>query len=111
MAVQKPERFFARILFSYSGDNERSICYIYNREDLDALLSIKRADWDNSQFISIGDKIVLEGWKCEVVEINFKLEERIHIMNNDYGINLLSPSDPTDFNVQIGVFVKRIEKV
>lgn len=110
MAIQKPERFFARILFSYSGDNERSICYIYNREDLDNLLNIERIEWDNSQFISIGDIITLEGWKCEVVSINFKLEEKIHIMNNDYGINSMSPSDPTDFNVQIGVFVKRIKK-
>jgi hypothetical protein len=111
MASQNPERFFARILFSYSGDNERSICYIYNRQDLDELLNIERIQYDNSQFISLGDIVTLEGYKCKVVNMNFKLEERLHIMDNRYGINTMSPSDPTDFNCQIGVFVERIEKV
>ena len=109
--TKQPETFTIRLLFSYSGDDERSICYIYNREDLDNLLNIEKQQWDNSQFISIGDIVTLEGYRCEVVRMNFKLEEKIQIMNNDYGINLLSPSDPTDFNCQLGIFVKRISKV
>jgi hypothetical protein len=35
--------------------------YDYNREDLDALYSIKKQTWDNSQFIEVGDILELEG--------------------------------------------------
>lgn len=109
MTQPKPERFFARILFKYYGDNQREICYIYNRQDLDDLLNIERQEWDNSQFISIGDTVTLEGYKCKVVKINFKLFEHYYDMNNPKGINIFSPSDPTDYNCQVGVFVERLD--
>ncbi|MFZ5976507.1 MAG: hypothetical protein EO766_12455 [Hydrotalea sp. AMD] len=109
MTQPKRERFFARMLFKYHGDNKREICYIYNRQDLDDLLNIKRQEWDNSQFISVGDIVTLEGHKCKVVNINFKLEEHLYEMGHGYGINMLSPSDPTDYNCQIGVFVERLD--
>ena len=105
----KPESFFTRILFKYHGEKKREICYIYNRQDLDDLLNIKRQEWDNSQFISIGDTVILEGHKCKVIEINFKLEEGLNKMESGYGVNMLSPSEPTDYNCQIGVFVERVD--
>ena|ERR1044071_207995 len=112
MATSRPERFFARILFKYAskdGHAGREICYIYNREDLDALYLIKKHTFDNSQFIEIGDILVLEDRKCEVKQINFKLYNEINEMGHGFGVNVLSPSDPTDFNCQIGVFVERID--
>lgn len=107
-----PERFFARILFKYVAQGEkegRPICYVYNREGLDELLSIKKQEWDNSQFIEIGDIVILEGKKCIVKEINFKLDDHINNMQQGYGVNILGTSEPTDFNCQIGVFVDWVE--
>jgi hypothetical protein len=106
------ERFYARILFSYADQGEkegRVISYIYNREALDALYPIKKQTYDNSQFIEVGDIIELEGKKCIVKSINFKLEDHINEMGHGYGVNLYSPTDPTDFNCQIGVFVDWVE--
>ena len=110
MTQHKLERFFARILFKYEPSNNkdgREIVCIYNRETLDQL-NIKKQTFDNSQFISIGDIIELEGYKCKVVDINFKLYDQLNDMSGGYGFNLLSPTEPTDFNCQIGVFVERI---
>lgn len=106
--VQQPERFFARILISYNEGRE--ICYIYHRQDFDAVLGIPKQTYDNSQFIEIGQELILEGYRCKVVNINFKLEETLYNMGGGNEVNMLSPSDPTDFNCQIGVFVERIEE-
>jgi hypothetical protein len=106
------ERFFARILLKYTsqGDREgRPICYIYNRESLDDFLKIKKQEWDNSQFIEIGDILELEGHNCIVKEINFKLEDHVNKMDHGYGINVYGLTDPTDFNCQICVLVERME--
>jgi hypothetical protein len=111
MAQPNLEKFYARILFKYvaQGDRDgREISYIYNRESLDEL-KIEKQEWDNSQFIEIGQIITLEGYKCKVIEINFKLEDHINDMEHGYGINILSPTEPTNFNCQIGVFVERLD--
>lgn len=84
------------------------ITYLYNRESFD-LLKIKRHKFDNSQFIEIGQILEIDGKKYEVKNINFKMEEKMNIMDNKYGINLYSPTDPSDFNCQIGVFVDNAE--
>lgn len=108
---QKLERFFARILFKYASKNDREgreIAYLYNRETFNEL-NIQRHKFDNSQFIEVGDTITLEGHKCRVVEINFKLDEHLNNMSHGYGINVYSPTEPTDFNCQIGVFVERLD--
>jgi hypothetical protein len=110
MIQPKFERFFARILFKYISQGERDgreIAYIYNRQSLDEL-KIEKQTYDNSQFISIGDTIELEGYKCKVKDINFKLEPKICDMSGGYGINMLSPTYPTDFNCQIGIFIERL---
>jgi len=110
MSQKNLERFFTRLLFKYIGDDNhegREIAYIYNRESLNEL-NIKRQKYDNSQFIEVGDLLTLENHKCKVVSINFKLDERLNDMSGGYGINLLSPTDPTDFNCQIGIFVERL---
>ena len=112
MEAKQFEKLQARILLKYvsEGDRDgREIAYLYNRESFDTL-NIEKQDFDDSQFISIGDIIELEGYKCKVVEINFKLESQLYKMNPNVGINLLSPTDPSDYNCQIGVFVERIEE-
>ena len=111
MSDKTLEKLQARIMIQYEGSagkGGRTIIYIYNRETLDTL-NIKRQTYDNSQFIEVGDKMTLEGYECEVVQINFKLEDHLNKMEHGFGINLLSPTDPTNFNCQIGVFVKRLE--
>ena len=110
---QQLERFFARILFKYvlQGEREgREIAYIYNREALDVLYPIKKQEWDNSQFIEIGDIIELEGKQCVVKEINFKLYDHINEMGHGYGISLYATTEPTDFNCQVCVLVDRVDK-
>ncbi|HEX7844712.1 MAG TPA: hypothetical protein VF476_02865 [Chitinophagaceae bacterium] len=110
---KQPERFFARILFKYEGKDGhegRDICYIYNREALDEVIGLPKHQYDKSQFIEIGQELMLEGYRCRVVDINFKLYEQLNDMSGGYGINLLSPTDPTDYNCQVGVFVERIEE-
>lgn len=111
MKNKKLEPFLSRIIFKYRiPDAEgRTIAYLYNRESLNELINIKKHKEDNSQFITIGDIVILEGKKCKVVEINFKLDSETNDMTADYGINLLSPSEPTNYNCQIGIFVERID--
>ena len=53
----------ARILIKYmpQGDKDgRDIAYLCNRQAFDKL-NIERQEYDNSQFISVGDIIELEG--------------------------------------------------
>lgn len=106
------ERLYARILFNYaskSGEQGREIMYAYNRQVIEGL-NIKRHPYDKkSQFIEIGDILELEGQKCKVVDINFKLEHTLYDMSGSAGLNLYSPTEPTDFNCQIGVFVEQID--
>jgi len=84
-----------------------TIAYLYNRESFD-LLNIERHTYDDSQFIEIGNIIEYEGIKYKVDSINFKMEKTLYEMNNEYGVNLHSPSDPSNFNCQIGVFVDNV---
>lgn len=100
------ETLQARILIQHVEG--ATIAYFYNRESFD-LLNIERQTYDKSQFIEIGQIIEIEGIKYKVDHINFKMEETLHEMNHGYGINLYSPSDPSDFNCQIGIFVKNID--
>lgn len=83
------------------------IAYFYNRESFD-LLNIDRQTYDNSQFVEIGQKIEYDGVRYIVKNINVKLEEKTFKMNNEYGVNLYSPTDASDFNLQIGVFVDNL---
>lgn len=81
-----------------------TIAYFYNRESFD-ILNIEKKEYDNSQFIEIGNTLEYDERKYVVKEINFKMEEKLHEMDNKYGVNMYSPTDPSDFNCQIGVFV------
>lgn len=111
MAKEQLERFVARIHFLYQGEDDTqggAISYIYNRESLDKL-GIERQAYDRSQFIEVGDTIKLGGHKCKVVSINFKLEEKMVKMDGDYGYNAYSPTEPTDYNCQVNVFVEEVE--
>jgi len=81
-----------------------TIAYFYNRESFD-LLNIDRQTYDNSQFVEIGQNIEYNGVQYVVRNINIKLEEKTFQMNNEYGVNLYSPTDASDFNLKIGVFV------
>lgn len=81
-----------------------TIAYLYNRESFD-LLGIKHHEYDNSQFIEIGHEFEYDGTRYVVKNINFKLEEKTYKMDHGYGINMYSPTDPSDYNCQIGVFV------
>lgn len=81
------------------------IAYFYNRESFD-ILNIERQTYDNSQFIEIGDIIEYSGERYKVIKINFQLDEHFHKVDNHYGVNLYSPTDLSDFNCQIGIFVE-----
>lgn len=82
------------------------ISYFYNRESFD-LLNIERQSYDKSQFIEIGNIIEFKGKKYLVENINFKMEKQLHKMEK-YGINIYSPTDPSEFNCQICVFVDNV---
>lgn len=99
------EKLQTRILLKHVQGAE--IAYFYNRESFD-LLNIKRNSYDESQFIEIGDVFEYDGKKYEVKELNFKMEKQLYIMDNKYGINVYSPTDSSDFNCQIAVFVDNI---
>lgn len=110
MVNDKFERLIARILFVYTDAGEtqgREIMYAYNREVIEQL-NLPRDKNFQSQFIETGSIIELEGFKCNVVNVNFKLDSTLHKMNPLKGINVLSPTEPTDYNCQITVFVERI---
>ena len=100
------ETLQARILIQHKQG--ATIAYLYNREAFD-LLEIEKQTYDNSQFIEIGQILKIEGKKYRVESINFKMEEKLYEMNNQYGINIYSPTDPSDFNCQIGVFVNQLD--
>ena len=85
------------------------IAYLYNRESFD-LLKIEKQEYDNSQFIEAGKIIEYEGNRYKVVELNLKLEEKLYKINPNIGVNIYSPTDPSDYNCQIGVFVENIEE-
>ena len=107
MTQQKLERLFARILIQHV--NGATICYLYNREALDAVLNIERHEYDKSQFIEIGNELTIEDKKYRVAGINFKMEDHLNEMGHGFGINVYSPTDPTDFNCQIVVFVENLD--
>jgi hypothetical protein len=99
------EPLLSRILIQKR--DESIIAYLYNRESFN-LLKIEKATWDNSQFIEVGQIIEFEGNRYKVLELNLKLEEKLYKINPNVGVNLYSPTDPSDYNCQIGVFVEVI---
>lgn len=99
------EQLQSRILLNHVQG--ATIAYFYNRESFD-LLNIKRHTYDESQFITIGDIIEFEGEKYVVKDVNFKMEKQLYEMDAKYGINMYSPTDPSSFNCQIGIFVDNV---
>ena len=99
------EKFQVRILIKHVKGAD--IAYLYNRESFE-LLKIEKQEWDNSQFIEIGQTIEYDNAKYEVKDISFKLEKQLYKMDESYGVNIYSPTDPSDFNCQIGIFVDNI---
>jgi len=83
------------------------ITYLYNRESFN-LLRIEKQKYDNSQFIEVGQIIEYEGNRYKVIELNLKLEEKLYKINTKVGFNMYSPTDPSDYSCQIGVFVEDI---
>ena len=109
MTDDQLEKLYARILISHKDGGE--IVYIYNRPVLDGVLNLQRHTYDNSQFISIGDILTIDEVKYKVVNVNVKMYDRIHDMVSarQYGINVYSPTEPTNYNLQIGVFVEKLD--
>lgn len=95
----------ARILIKYVEGAE--IAYLYNRESFD-LLKIEKQQWDNSQFIEIGQIIEYNERKYKVESLNFKMDSDFNKADNTVGINLYSPTDLSDYNCQIGIFVSSV---
>lgn len=100
------EKLQARILIK--NVKGAIIAYLYNRESFD-LLKIEKHSFDNSQFVEVGQLIEYNGAKYKVDQINFKMEETLQEMETGYGINMYAPTDPTNFNCQIGIFVDNID--
>ncbi len=99
------EALQARILIQHVQG--ATIAYLYNRESFD-LLNIPPHTYDSSQFIEVGSTIEYDGTKYNVKSVNFKMDKDLNVMDNKYGINMYAPTDPSDFNCQIGVFVDNI---
>jgi hypothetical protein len=107
MDKEKIEPFMARVIFKYlqQGENEgRVISYVYSRQALNELVIIKQDSYDNSQFLEIGNELMLEGKKCVIKNINFKLEDHTHKMTNSTG-DIYDVELPLNFNCTIHVFV------
>ncbi|MFN3530251.1 MAG: hypothetical protein ACK417_10065 [Bacteroidia bacterium] len=100
------EPFISRILIQHVQG--ATIAYLYNRESFE-LLKIDRQQYDNSQFIEIGQVIEYNEKKYKVESVNFKMEEKLYKMDPSVGFNMYAPTDPSDFNCQIGVFVDNAE--
>ena len=99
------EHLFSRILIQH--EEGAIIAYLYNRESFD-LLKIEKQTYDNSQFIEIGQIIEYSGEKYRVERINFKMEHTLFKIDPGVGFNLFAPTDPSDYNCQIGVFVVNV---
>ncbi|MFG6686242.1 hypothetical protein ACGK9U_06650 [Mariniflexile sp. HNIBRBA6329] len=99
------EKLQSRILIQH--EKGATIAYLYNRESFD-LLKIDKDSYDDSQFLEIGQIIEYDGRKLKIVNINFKMEKDFYDANPNMGINLYSPTDPSGYNCQIGIFVKDI---
>lgn len=114
MIEKKIEKFALRILFKYQNtesEARREIMYIYNRESLNSEINLKKHAESNQEFIEIGDILTLEGNECKVVNITFYLSEKMNNMEHRYGTNLLSPTETTNYNCQISVFVTPLEEL
>ena len=85
-----------------------TIAYLYNRESFD-LLKIEKQKDDNSQFVEVGQIIEFEDRKYKVDHFNFKMEEKLWNMSHGKGINMYSPTEPTDFNCQMAIFVESVK--
>lgn len=102
----KTEVFQARI--SIKTIDDQRLHYIYDREYFDEILNVERQDYDNSQFIEVGQILAIENIKYKVVSINFKFEDHLHEMNSGAVTKHRQSSDHSNFNCQIGVFVEKI---
>lgn len=100
------EPFTSRILIEH--EKGATIAYLYSRESFE-LLKIDKQQYDKSQFIEVGQIIEYDGKKYKVKSINFKMEEILHKMDPRIGLNMYAPTDPSDFNCQIGVFVDNVD--
>ena len=100
------ENLKSRILIKHKEG--ATIAYLYNRESFD-LLKIKKDTYDQSQFIKINQTIEYNGKKYKVCEINIKMENSLIEVEHGYGINLDSPTKPSNYNCQIGIFVDDIQ--
>ena len=100
------ETFTSRIFIQY--EQGALITFLYNRESFN-LLKIEREQFDNSQFIIIGQIIEYEGKKFKVKSIIFKMDEKLNKMNSNVGFNLSSSSDVSNYNCQIGILVDDVE--
>jgi hypothetical protein len=99
------EKLQSRILIQH--EEGATIAYLYNRESFD-LLKIEKNSYDDSQFIEIGQTIEYDRRKLKVVSINFKMEKDLYEVDPSKGINLYAPTDPSNYNCQMGIFVKDI---
>lgn len=99
------EKFIARILILNKVESE--IAYLYNRESFD-LLNVDKITWDKSQFLEIGKIITYDEKKYRIFDINFKFNSEMSEIDNSLGINNNSPTELSNYNCQIGVFVEAI---
>ncbi len=100
------EPFLSRILIQHVQGAE--IAYLYNRESFELLKIEKQEQFDNSQLIEIGQIIEYDERKFEVKSINFNMERKLFKMNST-GFNLYAPTEPSDYNCQIGILVDDAE--
>lgn len=99
------ENLILRIFIQHIQGAE--IAYLYNRESFD-LLQINKHQYDGSQFIEAGQALQYGHNRYIIDSVNFKMYSEMQEMNPIYGINMYAPTEPTDFNCQVRVFVRNL---
>ncbi len=91
-------------------ENSTLLGYIYNREVLNASLKIEIERYDNSQLIGVGEIVEMEGVKYEVKSISLRMHENFIDIESmrGAGMNLLSPTPPTNYNCDLNVSISKI---
>lgn len=100
------ESIVTRILLAHEDGGE--IAYLYNREAFN-LLNIEVHKPSKAQFIEIGQVVEYGDRKFKVKSLNLKFEPEMYNMDPNIGINVFSPTDPSDFNCQVAVFVEELD--
>lgn len=103
------ENFATRVLIKIKDGD--TIAYLHTREAFD-LLNIPVNDFNQHQYLEIGNEFIYDDIKYKIVGINFVMMPFLYEAQTEpKGVNLYSPdAEEQDFDVnsQVGIFVERV---